>query len=81
MQNWGKTVNDLIKSNFLVLQVEQSQRHRRDLLYAQVEIADSPHLKPQPSPTPRRANTHYTYINEESTRALIETSNARRENR
>lgn len=57
------------------------QRRRKDLLYAEVEIAESPHLKIQPAPSPRRANTHYTYINEESTKALLQTSNARRENR
>lgn len=63
----------------VILQVEQ--RQRKDLLYAEVEIAESPHLKAHTAPAPRKINTHYTYINEESTRALLETSNARRENR
>lgn len=59
------------------------QRRRRDLLYAEVEIVESPgHVKtPLPLGPPRKENTHYTYINEESTRALLQTSNARRENR
>ena len=70
---------DSLNLNMVILQVEQ--RQRRDLQYAEVEIAESPHLKPHSAPVARKANTHYTYINEESTRALIQTSNARRENR
>lgn len=63
----------------VILQVEQ--RKRKDLLYAEVEIAESPHLKPHSAQVARKANTHYTFINEESTRALLQMSNARRENR
>lgn len=70
---------DSLNLNMVILQVEQ--RKRKDLLYAEVEIAESPHLKPQPAQVARKANTHYTFINEESTRALLQMSNARRENR
>ncbi|XP_022787938.1 GRB2-associated-binding protein 1-like isoform X1 [Stylophora pistillata] len=60
--------------------MSMEQRKRRDLLYAEVEIVDNPHLKPQAAAVIKKSsNTHYTYINEESTRALLETSNARRE--
>ena len=57
------------------------QRQRRDLLYAEVEIVDGTnHVAPVPSPS-RRENTQYTYINEESTRALLQTSHAWHGNR
>ena len=57
------------------------QRQRRDLQYAEVEIVDGAnHVAPVPH-TGRRENTQYTYINEESTRALLQTSHARHGNR
>ena len=64
----------------IFLQLEQ--RHRKDLLYAEVEILEGTHNVKTSVPTPpRRENTHYTYINEESTRALLQTSHARQGNR
>lgn len=54
------------------------QRHRRQLLYAEVEIVEGMQNVRIPASTQRKQeNTNYTFINEESTRALLQTSHAR----
>lgn len=58
------------------------QRQRRNLLYAEVEIVEGMQQVRMPvNAQPRRENTNYTFINEESTRALIQTSHARQGHR
>lgn len=53
-------------------------RHRRQLLYAEVEIVEGMQNVRIPASTQRKQeNTNYTFINEESTRALLQTSHAR----
>jgi len=57
---------------------QMEQRQRRDLLYAEVEIIEGAQQVRIPyASSPRRENTNYTSINEESTRALLQTCHAR----
>lgn len=66
----------------MVPQQMQEQRSRRDLLYAEVEIVEgAQHARIPTKVPPRRENTNYTFINEESTRALLETCHARQGHR
>lgn len=54
------------------------QRQRRQLLYAEVEIVEGmQNVRIPVSSQRKQENTNYTFINEESTRALLQTSHAR----
>ena len=66
------------KSFFMVFLLQMEQKQRRDLLYAEVEIIEGAQQVRIPyASSPRRENTNYTSINEESTRALLQTCHAR----
>ena len=70
-------VHVCIMSGILFLQ-PQNQR-KKDLQYAEVQIVEGSPKSRHFVPVSERPSTHYTSINEESTRAFLRTCNARKE--